>query len=159
RRKSEHLRIVAEEDVLHSGGTLLDCVQLLHCALPELDLNDIDLSAQLFGKPLRLPLMITSMTGGAALAGELNRDLAATAQRLGIAFAVGSQRVLWDQPQALPDFAVRKLMPDAVLLGNIGGAQLIEQPTSRLVELIQMIDADGLCVHLNPAQELVQPDG
>src|SRR5207244_12423351 len=94
RRKSEHLRIVAEEDVLHSGGTLLDCVQLLHCALPELDLNDIDLSAQLFGKPLRLPLMITSMTGGAALAAELNRDLAASAPRLGTAFAGCRKRAM-----------------------------------------------------------------
>jgi isopentenyl-diphosphate delta-isomerase len=158
-RKSEHLRIVAEEDVLHGGGPLFDGVRLLHCALPELDLADIDLSVPFFGRRLRLPLMITSMTGGAGFAGELNRGLAEVAQRLGIAFAVGSQRVLWDHPAALPDFAVRPFIPDGVLLGNIGLAQVATQPTARLVELAQLIDADGLCVHLNPAQELVQPDG
>jgi isopentenyl-diphosphate delta-isomerase len=158
-RKSEHLRIVAEEDVLHGGGSLLDCVQLMHNALPELDLDEIDLGVPFFGKRLRLPLMIASMTGGAGFAGELNRGLAGVAQRLGVAFAVGSQRVLWDHPQALPDFAVRALVPDGVLLGNIGLAQLVTEPTARLAELAALIDADGLCVHLNPAQELVQPDG
>jgi len=159
RRKSEHLRIVAEEDVLHSGGTLLDGVRLLHGALPELNLSEIDLSVRFLGKKLEAPLMITSMTGGAGFAAELNRGLASVAQRLGIAFAVGSQRVLWDHPEALPDFAVRQYIPDGVLLGNIGMAQVATQPLPRLMELATMIQADGLCVHLNPAQELVQPDG
>ena len=65
-RKVDHLRIVAEEDVAHSGGTLLDCVQLVHNALPELALNDVDTSCEFFDKPLKAPLMITSMTAAAA---------------------------------------------------------------------------------------------
>jgi isopentenyl-diphosphate delta-isomerase len=159
RRKSEHLRIVAEEDVRHGGGTLLDNVHLLHCALPELDLSAIDTSVEFFGKRLRAPLLISSMTGGAELAGELNRSLASVAQELGLAFAVGSQRVLWRHPEALPDFAVRRQIPNGVLLGNIGMAQLVTEPLGRLVGLVEAIEADGLCIHLNPAQELVQPDG
>jgi len=81
------------------------------------------------------------------------------AQQLGIAFAVGSQRVLWRHPEALPDFAVRRHIPDGVLLGNIGMAQLVTEPLNKLVGLVEAIEADGLCVHLNAAQELVQPDG
>jgi isopentenyl-diphosphate delta-isomerase len=158
-RKSEHLRIVAELPVQHAGGTLLDGVRLVHQALPELGLADIDTSCEFFGKRLSAPLMITSMTGGADFAGELNRGLAMVAQSLGIAFAVGSQRVLWRHPETLQDFAVRSLIPDGVLLGNIGMAQLVTEQTNRLVGLVEAIEADGLCVHLNAAQELIQPDG
>jgi isopentenyl-diphosphate delta-isomerase len=159
RRKSEHLRIVAEEDVQHGGGTLLDDVQLVHCAMPELNLGEVDLGMEFFGKRLAAPLMITSMTGGAGIAGDMNRALAAAAQATGTAFAVGSQRVIWDLPSALPDFTVRDAIPTGVLLGNIGAAQVLTEPPERIAALVEMIDADGMCVHLNPAQELAQPEG
>lgn len=159
RRKSEHLRIVLEQDVVHRGGTLLEQIQLLHNALPELDLDQIDTSVQLFDRRLRAPLMITSMTGGADATGEMNRELARAAARTGIAFSVGSQRVLLDHPEHLADFAVRREIPDGVLLGNIGAVQLPQVPVEAIAELAQRIEADGLCVHLNPAQELCQPEG
>jgi len=72
---------------------------------------------------------------------------------------VGSQRVLWRHAHLLADFAVRPLIGDGVLLGNIGAAQLLTEPLERIVELVQLIEADGLCLHLNPAQELVQDEG
>lgn len=159
RRKGEHLQIVIEEDVLHRRGTLLDGVQLLHQALPELSLDEIDTSVDFFGKKLAAPLMVTSMTGGAELTREMNLGLARAAARTGIAFAVGSQRVMLEDARARPDFAVRAAIPDGVLLGNIGGVQLTEYPPEAVARLVQEIEADGICVHLNPAQELVQPEG
>jgi isopentenyl-diphosphate Delta-isomerase len=159
RRKGEHLRIVLEEQVTHAGGTLLDEVQLVHQALPELDLAEIDLGAELFGRPLAAPLMITSMTGGSARTRELNRELARAAGRCGVPFAVGSQRVMLERPESVEDFAVRADLGDGVLLGNIGGAQLLEHSCDAVAELSASIEADGLCVHLNPAQELAQPEG
>jgi isopentenyl-diphosphate delta-isomerase len=159
KRKAEHLQIIREDSVLHSRPTLLSDIRLVHQALPELDLSDIDLSASLFGKALRLPLMITGMTGGTEYAGELNRGLAGLAARQGIAFCVGSQRVLWRHEHLLTDFAVRPIIGDGVLLGNIGAAQLLTEPLERIVELARVIEADGLCLHLNPAQELVQDEG
>jgi isopentenyl-diphosphate delta-isomerase len=159
RRKSEHLRIVLEEEVRHRGTTLLEGVQLPHEALPELDLEQIETGVEFFGKRLSAPLMITSMTGGAGHAGEMNRQLARAAAAAGIAFAVGSQRVLFDHPELLPDFAVRRQIPRGVLLGNIGAVQLPERPLEEVAELAARIEADGICVHLNPAQELCQPEG
>jgi isopentenyl-diphosphate delta-isomerase len=171
RRKSEHLRIVLEEQVTHVGGTWLDDIHLLHDALPELDLmqpgaagggsnrKPVDTSVEFFGKRLRSPLMITSMTGGAEATRRMNADLAAAASRCGVAFAVGSQRVLLKHPEVLPDFAVRAQIPDGVLLGNIGGVQLPQLSTEEVASLVERIDADGICVHLNPAQELCQPEG
>ena len=159
RRKSEHLRIVVEEEVLHPEGTLLDGVCLMHQALPELDLAEIDTAVEFFGKRLRAPLLIASMSGGAAHTRELNHQLATVAERCGIAFAVGSQRAMLEHPELHADYAVRPSIPTGVLLGNIGAPQLPQLPTETVAGLAEAIEADGLCVHLNPAQELVQPEG
>ncbi len=158
-RKSEHLRIVAEQNVAHNGSHLLENIQLIHQALPEVDQKEIDLSIDFFGKRLNSALMITSMTGGAEYAGQLNKHLAKAASEKGIAFSTGSQRVMIRHPEMSEDFAVRKYIPDGVLLGNIGGVQLLEYPTETIVELVDAIDADGICVHLNAGQELMQPEG
>ncbi|MBS1261305.1 MAG: Isopentenyl-diphosphate delta-isomerase [Calditrichaeota bacterium] len=159
RRKSEHLRVVAEQDVTHSGSTLLEDVRLFHEALPELDYDELRLSTPFFGRTLRLPFMITSMTGGAEYADRLNHGLARVAERTGIAFAVGSQRVMLNHPELAAQFVVREQIPTGVLLGNIGAVQLIETPVDTVAGLANAIDADGICVHLNPAQELVQLAG
>ncbi len=158
-RKDEHLRIMTEKDVVHLRGTLLDNIHLLHQALPELNLEDVDLSVEFFGKQLKAPLMITSMTGGTESAFKINAALAEAAQEEGIAFSVGSQRIMLRHPETADDFTVRKYIPDSVLLGNIGGVQLVEYPLDVIVGMIDAIDADGICVHLNAAQELVQKGG
>ena len=158
-RKSEHLRIVAEEEVAHRGSNLLDGVRLLHEALPELDLNQLDLGVTFFGKRLAAPLIISSMSGGTRFSRELNHDLAEVAGRHGVAFAVGSQRLLLRHPERLPDFAVRAFIPDGVLLGNIGAVQLPQIPPEQVAELVRRIEGDGVCVHLNPGQELCQVEG
>lgn len=146
-------------DVDHRGTTLLECIQLLHEALPELDHDTLDLSTQMLGRRLRAPLMITGMTGGAEFAGALNRGLAEAAGRCGIALGVGSQRVMLRHPDVAGDFAVRKYMPDGLLLGNIGAVQLREYSLRQIEDLVERIEADGLCVHLNPGQELIQAGG
>jgi len=158
-RKGSHLRIVLEEDVLHSGTTLLENVHLLNESLPELSLGEIDTSCTFFGKRLSAPLMITGMTGGSGSSGELNCALAQAAASCGIAFSVGSQRVMLDHPETRPDFAVREFIPDGVLLANLGAAQARDYPPAAITELVEAIDADGLCLHLNPAQELAQREG
>jgi isopentenyl-diphosphate delta-isomerase len=158
-RKSSHLRIVLEEDVQHPGTTLLEHVHLLNESLPELSLGEIDTSCTFFGKRLEAPLMITGMTGGAGSSGELNRALAQAAAKQGIAFSVGSQRVMLDHPETRGDFAVREFIPEGVLLANLGAVQARDHPPAAISGLVEAIDADGLCLHLNPAQELAQRDG
>lgn len=158
-RKNDHLMLCAERDVTHAGGTLLGDVRLLHQALPELDSARVDLSTEFMGRRIGLPLMITGMTGGTDKAGELNRALASLAGRHGLPFSVGSQRILLEHPELLPSFAVRRELGDGILLGNIGGVQLAAQGAARCWELARAIGADGMCVHVNPAQEMVQPEG
>jgi isopentenyl-diphosphate delta-isomerase len=159
-RKLEHLRIVAEQEVAHTSTTLLECVKLEHQALPELALDQLDTTVEFCAKRLNAPLMITSMSGGTERGAELNRDLATVAGKLNIAFSVGSQRVMLQDAASQRDFDVREYMDGrGVLLGNIGGQQLVSHPTPSIIELAERISADGMCVHLNPAHELAQEDG
>jgi isopentenyl-diphosphate delta-isomerase len=158
-RKQQHLDIVANQDVAHGESNLLRDVRLVHQALPELDLEDIDLSVEFFGKRLQAPLMITSMTGGAESAKNMNHELAEVAERHGIAFSVGSQRVMLDHPETSSHFEVRDRIPNGVFLGNIGAVQLPEYSLEAIAGLVERTEADGICVHLNPAQELVQNEG
>ncbi len=158
-RKSEHLDIVLNDDVAFCQRHLLDDVKLLHDALCSLKFDRLDTSVSFFGKILAAPLMITSMTGGAELSGDINAGLARSAAASGIAFAVGSQRIMLKHPETTAHFEVRRHIPDGVLLGNIGVTLLDQYPLERVAGLAEIIEADGLCIHLNPAQELVQERG
>ena len=160
-RKKEHLEICLDtESVSGHSSTGLDRYRFVHNALPELDLDEINVETTFLGKKLRAPIMISSMTGGFDLARVVNRHLATAAQKLGIAMGVGSQRVAIEEPSAADSFQVREVAPEILLLGNLGAVQLnygysIEQ-CRRAVE---MIGADALILHLNVLQEALQPEG
>ncbi len=159
RRKSSHLELCATRDVEGRGGTLLDEVHLLHDALPELSLAEVDLSALVLGRRLQAPVLISGMTGGTQEAGELNRALATAAQKFGLGMGVGSQRAMLEAPEATASYRVREVAPDILLLANLGAVQLRDAGPEAALRLVGAIGADALCVHLNPAQELVQDEG
>jgi isopentenyl-diphosphate Delta-isomerase len=159
RRKGEHLELCATRDVESEGSTLLGEVRLLHEALPELSLDEVDPSCELLGRRLHSPLLISGMTGGTPEAGALNRDLASAAQKLGLGMGVGSQRAMLVDPSCAETYRVRDVAPDVLLLANVGAVQAREAGIERVAALVESIGADALCVHLNAAQELVQDEG
>ncbi|HID89836.1 MAG TPA: type 2 isopentenyl-diphosphate Delta-isomerase [Anaerolineae bacterium] len=160
-RKSEHLRISLEEDVsFHTLTTGFERYRFEHCALPELDLATVDLSTHLLGKRLNAPLLISSMTGGTVKARDLNRRLAQAAQEAGIGMGLGSLRAALEDPSLLPTYQVRDIAPDILLLSNLGAVQLNYGYTvDHCRRAVEMVEADGLILHLNPLQEALQPEG
>jgi isopentenyl-diphosphate delta-isomerase len=160
-RKKEHLELCLDtESVASSSSTGLERYRFLHNALPELDIDELDLSTEFLGKRLKAPLLISSMTGGFDLARKVNRHLAAAAEELGVAMGVGSQRVAIEEPSAQISFQVRDVAPDILLLGNLGAVQLNYGYTvEHCRRAVAMIGADGLILHLNVLQEAVQPEG
>ena len=159
KRKADHLEVAASGRAEFAKSTLLEHVHLVHQALPELALSEIDLDTELVGKPLKAPLLITGMTGGTAEAAQVNRDLARAAQAAGVAFGVGSQRAMEEHPELSASYQVRDVAPDVVLLGNVGAVQVLAMGAARVVELAKRIGADAIAVHLNPGQELIQDRG
>jgi isopentenyl-diphosphate delta-isomerase len=161
KRKKEHLEICLDtESVTSASGTGLNRYRFVHNALPELDIDEIDLSTTFLGKRLQAPILISSMTGGFDLARKVNRNLAAAAQSLGLAMGVGSQRVAVEEPSAADSFEVRDVAPDILLFGNLGAVQLNYGYTvEHCRRAVSMIGADALILHLNVLQEAVQPEG
>ena len=160
RRKDAHLDLAATADVEPVGNrTLFDCVHLVHCAMPELAVSEVDARVPFVGKTLRYPLIITGMTGGTERASQVNRALAALADKYGVAFGVGSQRAMSEDETRTDTFEVRDVAPNVALLGNIGLQQAVKVGASGVEKLARAIGADGLAVHLNPGQELAQPEG
>ncbi|MGH7437499.1 MAG: type 2 isopentenyl-diphosphate Delta-isomerase [Polyangiaceae bacterium] len=159
-RKADHIELCAQGDVgFRETSTLFGCVRLVHDALPDLKLSEVDTSLTLLGKPLRAPLVIASMTGGTEQAERINRELAAIAEERGYAFGLGSQRAMHVRPSTAPTYKVRDVAPTALVLGNVGVVQARAMTTSEVRLLLDEAGADALCVHLNPAMELVQPGG
>jgi len=159
-RKADHLALAAERDVgFRDQGTLLSHVRLVHEALPDLAESDIDASVVLFGKKLRAPMLIAAMTGGTDEAGRVNRELAAIAEARGYAFGLGSQRAMFVRPETKETFRVRAVAKSTLVFGNVGVVQARDMKTSEVRALCEDVGADALCVHLNPAMELVQPGG
>jgi isopentenyl-diphosphate delta-isomerase len=160
KRKDAHLDLCATGDVEPAGNsTLLECVRLVHCAMPEMSVDEVDLSTEFLGKRLRYPLLITGMTGGTERAGVVNRDLAMLAERHGLAFGVGSQRAMAESPRLAETFRVRHVAPTVPLLGNIGLYQAVGLGVDGVRRLVDAIEADGVALHLNAGQELTQPEG
>jgi isopentenyl-diphosphate delta-isomerase len=160
-RKKEHLEICLDtESVASPSGTGLDRYRFMHDALPELDIDELDLGTTFLGKQLKSPILISSMTGGFDLAHKVNRNLAAAAERIGIAMGVGSQRVAIEEPSAASSFQVRDVAPNILLLGNLGAVQLnYGYSVTHCRKAVEMIGADALILHLNVLQEAMQPEG
>lgn len=161
RRKADHIRINLEENVQFPRLTTgFERYRLTHQALPELDLREIRTSVALLGKHLRVPLLISSMTGGTEAARAINHNLARGAQARGIAMGLGSQRAGIEQAETVDTFAVRHVAPDILLFANLGAIQLNDGYTvDQCRRAVEMIGADALILHLNPLQEALQDDG
>jgi len=159
-RKADHIHINLEKDVQSSGTTGLEKFRFIHQALPELSLSDVNLEQTLFGKNQRVPLCVSSMTGGTSQAERINRILATAAQEIGFAMGVGSQRAAIEEPALASTYQVRKYAPDILLFANLGAVQLnTGYGVDECRRAVEMIEADALILHLNPLQEALQPEG
>lgn len=164
RRKGDHIEIVANEN-LSQNYVYWDDIKLVHNPLPEVDLEEIDTSATIFGRNLKAPLIISAMTGGYGKAEEINRNLASVAEHFGIGMGVGSQRAALENPEVARTYSVIKEFEIPLRIGNLGVPQLIKQGLTAPLGIeegkaaMEMVDAHMLAVHLNYLQEIVQPEG
>lgn len=116
------------------------------------------------GKKQKVPIWVSSMTGGTEMAHIINRNLARACQEFGMGMGLGSCRIIMDDDTYFEDFNVRPIIGDDYpLYANLGIAQIEEflalNSFERINVLLDRLQADGLVVHVNPLQEWCQPGG
>ncbi len=119
---------------------------------------------QFLGKTMQVPIWASSMTGGTRYARTINTHLARACREFGMGMGLGSCRILMQDKSHLPDFDMREIIGDDLpLYANIGIAQLEEMASQgsfrELVDLVGLLRADGLIIHVNPLQEWIQEEG
>ena len=158
-RKAEHIELSLKPEV-QSRWNYFDAYWFEHCALPEIDFADIDTRTTFLGKSIEAPLLVSSMTGGTELASQINRNLALASEKMGIPLALGSQRKAIEDRAQADTFRVRPFAPSIPILGNVGAVQFnYGFGLKECEQMVDMVDADALILHLNPLQEVLQPEG
>lgn len=160
-RKKDHVNLSVSEDVEYRKTAGFERFDFNHDAMPELNVTDVSTKASLLDREFSFPLFISSMTGGYSEGESLNAFIAEFCEKQNLPFGVGSQRVMIEKPEVIDSFKiVREIAPEAFIASNIGGSQLIGNLSDEHLKLItETIAADAVIVHLNPLQELMQPEG
>jgi len=162
KRKADHIKICLERKAqTRKATTGFEDIHLIHKALPEVDRAKIDSSTTVFGYKFSAPLIVGAMTGGTKEATKINGAIAEAVEKLHLGMGVGSQRAALEDEKLAETFAIaRKKAPNAFLIANIGGVQLVHgYGVKEVKKAMEMIDADAVAIHLNPMQEAVQPEG
>jgi isopentenyl-diphosphate delta-isomerase len=163
-RKADHIQICLNKNV-NATRNYWDDIQMIHGALPEVDMSSIDTSIELFDKKLAAPIIISAITGGFDGAEAINRNLAQAAAEVGIGLGIGSQRPALEHPELASSYEVVKEFDVPLVIGNVGAPQLVAQKKHGAFSIddckraMKMIDADILAIHMNFLQEIVQPEG
>lgn len=158
-RKLDHIRLCLSKSV-ESGSAGFEHVRLIHSSLPEINFDEVDTSINFLGRNLNAPLIIEAMTGGCREAERINKNLAKAAEKMNIAFGVGSQRAMIKKSELSKTYKVRRDSPDVFLIGNLGLIQFANGfGDKEYNRAISEINCNALALHLNPLQELTQPEG
>jgi isopentenyl-diphosphate delta-isomerase type 2 len=163
-RKTKHIEICTDPSYDPEGGSaLFEHLSFRHRALPEISWDELKTETDFLGRPIRLPLFISCMTGGSESSYAINKTLARAAQNLGIPVGMGSIRILFRRPEAFEDFHLRPLAPDVPIFSNLGAQQLVEERLRDNYRTLQdwnaRLEVDAQVVHLNPGQEVYQDHG
>ncbi len=158
-RKKDHVESAMKKEVEYGVSAGFGDVRFVHNPLPEMDFEEVDSGCSLFGKKMAAPLIIVGMTGGYPDAERINLKLAAAAEKEGLAMGLGSQRAMIEKPELAATYKVRKAAPSIPLIGNIGGCQLKNYGVAKVKAMLDSVEADALAIHLNPLQEMCQPEG
>lgn len=162
-RKLDHVKLAVQQPAVLAGqqpGGLpapgWADVHLVHRSLPEQALDQIDLTTAVGGLRFARPVLINAMTGGAHAVAQINRDLALLAAELDLPMAVGSQTAGIREPEVAESYrVVRRAHPTGVILANVGAGASVDDA----LRAVDMLEANGLQLHLNAPQELVMPEG
>lgn len=154
-RKDEHLRLAISFHNENKENDF-DLIDFIHNSLPNTNVENIDITASIAGFNLDHPFYINGMTGGTKLTKNFNQKLAILARETNTLMGVGSVSVALRHKEIEDTFKiVRKENPNGIIFANLGADKTLEDAKKAL----HLIGADGIQIHINPAQEIIMPEG
>ena len=160
KRKMDHININLNKDVRSGVDAGFDDFSFEHNPFPELDIREIDTACSFLGKALKVPILISSMTGGTEEALKINVNLAKAAESRGVALALGSGRPGLESAEAAKTYQLRQWAPSIPIYANLGAVQLnYGCGLDECRRVVEMAGADALILHFNTLQEALQPEG
>ena len=153
-RKNEHVEIaMAQSDAPQSD---FDRVRFVHHSIPNINVDEVDLTSRTTDFDMTYPIYINAMTGGSEWTKQINEKLAVVARETGLAMAVGSTHAALRNPKMAESFSIaRQTNPEGIIFSNVGA----DVPVDKAVEAVSLLDAQALQIHVNAPQELVMPEG
>ncbi len=159
-RKNDHITVCLTQNVQSDRTNGFEKYRLIHNALPEIDFENVTTETEFIGKKIAAPILFSSMTGGTENGNRINRSLLEAAENLQIPFAFGSLRILIEEKLQRTFENPRKIAPTIPILANIGAVQLnYGFSRDQCLEAVEIVEGDGLILHLNPLQEVLQSSG
>jgi len=155
-RKADHIALALKSTHQSSQGAGFDRLCFEPNPLPQLALNDIELHSDFLDQAVSAPFLIGAMTGGCENGEVINQHLAEAAEACQIPLALGSQRAALEQGSQQD---LRRWAPSTILLSNLGATQLQIYGLDLARQAVESVQANALVIHLNPLQELIQPNG
>lgn len=154
-RKDEHVKYALEFHKEKQRSDF-DNIDFVHDVFPEINVEDVDISTSIAGFKLEHPFYINGMTGGSELTKKYNRKLAILARETNTFMAVGSLSAALKDPSVIDSYTVaRDENPNGILFANLGADKTVEDAR----KAIEIINADGIQIHVNAGQEIVMPEG
>lgn len=153
-RKDEHVSLA--KAFHNKQKNEFDTVQIVHNALPQLAISEVNLHTSVAGLDLRYPFYINAMTGGSEKTKKINHGLATIAKETDLMIATGSVSAALKDPTLAETYQVmRDVYPNGTILANVGAGTSV----AKAKQAIELFEADALQIHLNAPQELVMPEG
>lgn len=154
-RKKQHIEEYLKS--VYKNETLFEDIYIEHNSLPELDFDQVDTSIDFLDKYIKYPIMIDAITGGTGFSQEINRSLSKIVKEYGIPIAVGSQTIALKNKESHNSFKIVRetIGQEGIVISNLSANASVEDANIAM----ELLDADGIELHLNPAQELVMKEG
>ena len=122
-RKSDHIELAFQSQ---QNRNLIDSRFYYEPIMEAHSKDASSLECTFAGFDLKLPLWVSSMTGGTEKAGMINHRLAQVCGEYGMGMGLGSCRILLENEKYFNDFDVKELLGNYPLFANVGIAQMEE---------------------------------
>ncbi len=154
-RKDEHLLHALNQYQATSHPDFTQ-TRFVHHSFSNVPFEEVSLETKILSLKLTTPFFINAMTGGSLKTKVINQRLAILARETGIALASGSMSIATKDSTTIDSFKIlRQEAPNNIIFANLGAHHTLENAK----QVVDMIEADALQIHINTAQELVMPEG